>query len=70
MSELIIGTDENEGYWYTGEEIVRCRECRRFHPRESSLFSCRFELDNGLVQWRYAEPDGFCAWPEKKEGCK
>lgn len=51
----------------TSEEIVRCRDCRRFHPRESSLLSCHFELDNGLVQWRYAEPDGFCKWSEKKE---
>ena len=49
------------------EKIVRCRECRRFHPRESSILSCHFELDNGLVQWRYAEPDGFCKWGELRD---
>ena len=53
------------GYDLTGENI-RCRDCRRFHPSESSLLACRFELDNGLVQWRYAEPDGFCKWGERK----
>jgi len=62
-----FAAEPTDHYGTLHEEIVRCRDCRRFHPRESSLLSCRFELDNGLVQWRYAEPDGFCKWNEKKE---
>ena len=62
-----FASDATDHYGTLHEEIVRCRDCRRFHPRESSLLSCRFELDNGLVQWRYAEPDGFCKWSDKKK---
>lgn len=31
MTEHIVGTDEHEGHWYTGEEIVRCGDCRHYH---------------------------------------
>ena len=48
-------------------EIVRCRDCKRYHPKEGQMLSCRFEYE-GFVQWRSAEPDGFCAWAERKEG--
>jgi len=47
------------------EEIVRCRDCKRFHPEEGQMLSCKFEY-KGFVQWRNAEPDGFCAWAKKK----
>ncbi len=77
MSALMDGGRETVGEYFASdaidhygtlhEEVVRCRDCRRFRPRESSLLSCRFELDNGLVQWRYAEPDGFCKWSDKKK---
>lgn len=74
MSEYII-TDEQiaENQRLHGKKllvmpvIVRCRDCRRFHPKDGSLLNCRFELYDGLVHWRYAEPDGFCAWGERKE---
>lgn len=25
--EQIVGTDGHQGHWYTGEEIVRCKDC-------------------------------------------
>ena len=28
MSEYIYATDEHEGHWLTGEEIVRCSDCK------------------------------------------
>lgn len=37
------------------EEIVRCRDCKRFHTNTNGL-DCP-KLD----------PDGFCAWGERRE---
>lgn len=66
MSEYIYGADEHEGHWLTGEKIVRCRDCKRYQPREGQMFSCRFEY-KGFIQWRSAEPDGYCAWGERRD---
>ena len=49
------------------QEIVRCRDCKNYEPKDGTWLNCRFEID-GFIQWRYAEPDGFCKWGEKKEG--
>ena len=48
------------------KEIVRCRDCKNYEPKDGTWLNCRFEID-GFIQWRYAEPDGFCKWNEKKE---
>lgn len=48
-----------------GERITRCRDCKRYYPKKGEMLSCRFEY-NGFVQWRSAEPDGFCKWGEPK----
>lgn len=53
------------GYRLTGE-IVRCRDCERFQPKNGSMLACKF-VHRGFVQWRSAEPDGFCAWGVRKE---
>ena len=72
MSECIIDWDENldiDTFQKNSlrEEIVRCRDCKRYHPKEGKVLSCRFEYKD-FVQWRNAEPDGYCAWGERKEG--
>lgn len=75
MSEYIID-------WDTGlvidtfsknnlrEEIVRCRYCKFYHPREGATLNCRFEHPSmpNTVEWCIAEPDGFCAWGERMVG--
>lgn len=71
MSEYIYGTDEQQGHWLTGEEIVRCRDCKHFTPKGTHKF------ENGKVNDDYCDyvrgwvlqitPDGFCAWGEKSE---
>ena len=53
------------GFDLTGE-IIRCRDCENYEPKDGTWLNCRFEID-GFIQWRYAEPDGFCKWSEKKE---
>lgn len=76
MKEYIfeIGIIENGGaYEYRHEPIVRCKDCKHHEYLNVSysdkLFSvCLSEQwigaegDNPLV-----EPDGFCAWGERKE---
>lgn len=38
------------------EEIVRCRDCKRFYPNETCAL-----FDDAFV-----EPNGFCKWGERK----
>ena len=59
MSEYIYGTDGHEGHWLTGEEIVRCRDCRYFDG--SKYYGCDL-LDISVPDMQ----DGFCAWGETK----
>lgn len=42
--------------WVTDEEIVRCRDCKRFNSNETCAL-----FDDALV-----EPDGFCKWGERR----
>jgi len=77
MSERIVGTDEREGHWYTGEEIVRCRDCKHFceDRRDTSIgwvdvFVCDSEQwsTSSMMPSHKVQPDGYCAWGEPKEG--
>ena len=75
MSERIVATDDHEGYWYTGEEIVRCRDCKHSYGDrrctstgwvdvlvcESKQWSTSSLMPNHTVK-----EDGFCAWGERR----
>ena len=52
--------------------IIRCKDCRFYHPREGATLNCRFEHPSmpNTVEWCIAEPDGFCAWGERREGAE
>lgn len=70
MSEYIYATDEHEGHWLTGEEIVRCRDCdyrrKSWNGKRPAFvpdgFFCAYW--GGRELWM---PDGFCACAKKKE---
>lgn len=61
--------------WLTDEQIVRCRDCEHIHEFDLSAFydgshehdhySCARLLDPGCIS---VEPDGFCAWGERRDG--
>lgn len=68
MSEYIVELDskrrialglsfaeEMRGGDFIRGEIVRCRDCKRFHTNTNG-FDCP-----------KLEPDGFCAWGERRE---
>ena len=71
MSERRVATDGHEGHWYTGEEIVRCRDCRHMHTVRSWLGmdvdECWLHADpeSGALGKERTEPNGFCAWGKK-----
>ena len=66
MSEYIVEEpSEHSASWRVHERIVRCKHC------------CKFHLDNSDHDYRsgwwcdrwdtdMVEPDGFCAWGERK----
>ena len=74
MSEYIVDVTglESGDYAIAREEIVRCRDCRHMRTIDLSVYyygEHEHDLDictrvNG-VQLN-AEPDGFCAWGERR----
>lgn len=55
-------------------EIVRCRDCKYMHTVRSWLGmdvdECWLHADpeSGALGKERTEPDGYCAWGERKEG--
>lgn len=56
MAEYIFGTYDYEEHWYTGERIVRCRDCKHSNTVWDMVY-CEFD---GLGRPRLVKPDGFC----------
>ena len=70
MSERIVATDGHEGHWYTGEEIVRCRDCKHATPDTSGRkyyegYLWCDELTEGIGF--SVAPSDFCAWGERRD---
>ena len=59
MAEYVYGTDGHEGHWLTGEEIVRCRECKYCMVYWQSDYCDYFKHVTN-------DPDGFCSWGERR----
>lgn len=78
MSEYIVCVDDLEEsyYRYTDikpetvfghrlrEEIVRCRDCEYFLCLWIDGYVCK---RNGKKFMPWIDPDGFCAWAERRE---
>lgn len=60
MSEYIYDWTPNKQH--AKEEIVRCRDCRFLKDGDSGRWCIK------SITLR-DEPDGFCAWGERKEEC-
>jgi len=61
MTEYVYGTDGHEGHWLTGEKIVRCRDCKHCYETWDG-----YECERFSGEYHRAEPDGFCAWGERR----
>ena len=75
MSEYIIGNDGDESILDLGkfelrfqerEEIVRCRDCKYYILDEFGTAECHWFTDYYSQPVHSPEPDGFCAWGERK----
>lgn len=66
MTEYIVATDGQQGHWFTGEEIVRCRDCKHYEPYKTYKHGImnRCIDENGNSHRR--EPDDFCSWAERR----
>lgn len=65
MSEYIYDTSRVETQpeqGFTGEEIIRCGDCRYCNKREFLPDEC--VRDGYLFD---VEPDGFCKWAERRD---
>lgn len=68
MSEYIVTCDEETALWIGNDvdsmrRIVRCRDCKWF---SRAMLNCaRFRHGDGV--YSKVEPDGFCAWGERRE---
>lgn len=71
--EYVYGTDGHEGHWLTGEEIVRCRDCKY---NDTVINACDHPCITPLrgdcpENWIFSTvPDGFCAWGKRIVRCK
>ena len=70
MSEYIITCDEETASWIGNDvdsmrPIVRCKDCKYYQDNHNNTFSCVFTKITSR-----AHPDGFCAWPERREGAE
>ena len=66
MSERIVATDGHEGHWYTGEEIVRCRDCKHCRLDDSRWYCSELMFDIDFVTSN-TPPDSFCSWGERRD---
>lgn len=66
MSEYIIGNDDHNGHWFTGEQIVRCRDCIHVIDIVTDIPLCGyFALTaNKPAIYPTVEPNGYCSWGE------
>lgn len=59
--------------WLTDEPIVRCRDCKHMHTVRHWLGmdvdECWLHADreSGALGKERTEPDGFCAWGERRD---
>lgn len=49
------------------EEIVRCRDCKHYDPHPTDGGVCFLpDGDGDFAHWE-VEPNGFCAWAERRD---
>lgn len=82
MSEYIVELDskrsvalglafaeEMRGGDFVRGEIVRCRDCKYYGCHDGSMWCSRTyeQVPGGTCDYQTVEPDGFCAWGERRE---
>ena len=74
MSEYVCELEDAsyEMDWTPKEEVVRCRDCKRFDSKTDGCWWFSHYEQQGNYSWAEVpsdvEPDGFCAWAKRKDG--
>ena len=55
LESYIVGVEDNE-------EVIRCRDCAHMFEMMDG-----FECERRSGQYHTCEPNGFCAWAERRE---
>lgn len=67
MTEYIYAIDGQQGYSFTGEEIIRCRDCVKWDYDSTYPKKACFEFSNPEDGYIIVTgPDGFCAWGSRR----
>lgn len=69
MAEYVVEEpSDRSASWRVHERIVRCRDCKRYSEHEWIIAT---DVSDVCHFWHgeptKVEPDGFCAWGERKE---
>ena len=82
MVEEYVGCRETMGVglynmWLTEQRIVRCRDCRHYNEYHAKCHRAALVIFDDKTIWTDksneclsvtdAEPDGFCAWGERRD---
>lgn len=78
MAEYVVEEpSDRSASWRVRGRIVRCRDCKHSSVSfDETRTMCRFwsmndyddsESSHGYTLYPVVEPDGFCAWGERKE---
>lgn len=66
MSEYIVSDMSYYQQFSKCEEIVRCRDCKHYDPHLTEGGVCFLpDGDGDFARWE-VEPDGYCAWGERR----
>lgn len=71
MSDMayIMETQDPHEPWLVDEPIVRCRDCKHYSEHEWVMVT---DVSDVCHFWHgeptKVEPDGFCAWGERRDG--
>ena len=66
MSEYIVEWyDQYSDDYFVHEKIVRCRDCKFCHKNYCEKRTSP-TVSPSEIHWIPVEPDGFCAWGERK----
>ena len=53
---------------YFDDRLVRCRDCKHYvHSELLGGDACDLQDDVNEYHWLNVEPDGFCAWGERRD---
>lgn len=68
ICELVSHGNGQWEYEPTGQEVVRCKDCKHLMTYNDGTYDCKY-----LVERMFAEgelnnkPDDFCCWGERKD---